>query len=83
MLDIGKVGIIGLGKMGEAIVSGLLLSKSYSPQDISAYEIIPERSRYISSEYGIRILNTATDVTKDADIVILVVKPKDMFNALQ
>ncbi len=83
MLNFGKVGIIGLGKMGEAIVSGLLLSKSYSSQDISAYEIISEQSRYISSKYGIKILNTATDVAKDADIIILVVKPKDMFKALQ
>ena len=71
MLNFGKVGIIGLGKMGEAIVSGLLLSKSYSSQDISAYEIISEQSRYISSKYGIKILNTATDVAKDADIIIL------------
>lgn len=83
MLNIGKVGIIGLGKMGEAIISGLLLSKSYSNQEISAFDIISEQSRYISSKYGIKILKTAEDVVKDVDIVILVVKPKDMLNALQ
>ncbi|NWG08752.1 MAG: NAD(P)-binding domain-containing protein, partial [Nitrososphaerales archaeon] len=36
---IKKIGIIGAGKMGEALISGLLKSKSFSPQDIFSSEI--------------------------------------------
>ncbi|MFC1753610.1 pyrroline-5-carboxylate reductase [Thermoproteota archaeon] len=83
MTNVGKVGIIGLGKMGEALVSGLLLSKFYLPKDISAYEIITERSQFISSKYGIKMLKTISDVAVKSEIIILVVKPKEIFNVLQ
>lgn len=83
MIDGKNVGIIGMGKMGEALLSGLLLSKSYTSKDICAYEIISERSIFISSKYGIKMLKTISDVAIESDILILVVKPKEIFNVLE
>lgn len=83
MVDIKKVGIVGTGKMGEALISGLLLSNKYSPNDIYGYEIISERRNYISSKYKINMFNTITDLVVESDVIILVVKPKEIFNVLQ
>ncbi len=78
-----KVGVIGLGKMGEAFVSGLLLSRTYTSNDIYGYEIVPERCQYIKSKYGINLLRSASEVASTADIVVLVVKPQDTANVVK
>lgn len=83
MPNVGKVGIIGLGKMGEALVSGLLLSQAYTPRDIYAYDIVPERYRYMKSKYGINILKSASEVASTSNIVTIVVKPQDIADAIQ
>ena len=48
-----KVAIIGAGKMGEGVISGLLKSGVYSPQDMRAYEILEDRCRYITRTYNV------------------------------
>ncbi len=83
MPNMGKVGVIGLGKMGEALVSGLLLSKTYDSQDIYAYDIVPERCRYMKSKYEIKLFNNASEVASISDIVIIVVKPQDIAKVIR
>ncbi|MCL4435232.1 MAG: pyrroline-5-carboxylate reductase [Thaumarchaeota archaeon] len=83
MPSLEKVGVIGVGKMGEALVSGLLRSSKYSPSDIYVYDVIPDRLSYMKSKYGVQILDSIADVVSAADIVTLVVKPQDLLSVTQ
>jgi pyrroline-5-carboxylate reductase len=83
MPSLEKVGVIGVGKMGEALVSGLLRSSKYSSNDIYVYDVISERLSYMQSKYGVQIFNSIADVASTADIITLVVKPQDLLSVIQ
>ena len=69
------VGIIGVGNMGEALLSGLL--KSGTPtSNISFAQRDDERAGFISSKYG--IVRESLLTTAASDVVLLCVKPKDI-----
>ncbi|RJS74823.1 pyrroline-5-carboxylate reductase [Candidatus Bathyarchaeota archaeon] len=77
-----KVSVVGAGKMGEAIIAGLLSSGVYKPSDLKAYDISPMRRRYINDTYGVRCPETVEEALENAEIVFVAVKPKDMASAL-
>jgi len=78
-----KIAIIGAGKMGEAMISGLLKSGEYKPQEIQAFEIIQSRSNYISQKYNVKCVDDARKAASFADITIIAVKPGDVKKALK
>lgn len=70
-----SIGFIGAGNMAEAIIKGLLLSKSVKKSEITASDINPERLKFITSQYGIKSTASNKDVVINSDLVILCVKP--------
>lgn len=72
-----KIGIIGCGNMGEAILSRLsnILEKSVS---IMVSEFDAKRRDYIQSKYKMIVEIDNNEVVKFADVIILAVKPKDL-----
>ena len=72
-----KIGIIGCGNMGEAILNRLsnILEKSVS---IMVSEFDAKRRDYIQSKYKIIVEIDNNEVVKFADVIILAVKPKDL-----
>lgn len=70
-----KVSIIGTGKMGEAIISGLLKSGVYNPQYIQAAEIIENRRKYITQNYNVECHKEGKEVVAFSDVLIIAVKP--------
>ena len=77
-----KVAVIGAGKMGESIITGLLKSGTYTPKDIKAYEIIETQRNHITQTHKIECVNPQKAVDF-SDITIIAVKPKDVENALK
>jgi len=78
-----KVAVIGAGKMGEAIISGLLKSGVYRPQDIQAFEIIESRRKYITQTYKVECLDDVKKAATFGDITIIAVKPGDVGKVLE
>jgi len=76
-----KIGIIGLGNMGEAILKALLTSHN-SSWDISFHEIKKERAYFIEESYKIKNLHTIGDLVRYADYIIVAVKPQDAKNTI-
>ena len=68
--------IFGAGVMGEALLSGLLRSKTVDSTFIVA-ERRPERTAELTSKYGVSVVDNI-EAAKAADTVVLVVKPQDM-----
>jgi pyrroline-5-carboxylate reductase len=72
----GKLAIIGGGKIGEALLSGLL-RKSAGPEDILVVEHYPERVRYLTERYGIRVVQVA-EAARSCSTILIAVKPQDI-----
>jgi pyrroline-5-carboxylate reductase len=71
-----KIGIIGTGNMGEAIVKALL-KRGFKKEGILCSEIKLDRASYIEKAYGVKILKKPEEVVKKTDYIIIAVKPQD------
>ena len=74
------IAILGAGKMGEALISGLLRA-GRPPAGIVAVARRPQRSAELHERYGIGVM-AAAEAAKAADILLLTVKPQDMAGLL-
>jgi pyrroline-5-carboxylate reductase len=81
MIMESKVIFVGAGNMAEAIVSGMVASGFCAPEKIIMTDVRPERLADLEKEYGV---STSTDnrVVKNAEIVVLAVKPQMMSEVL-
>jgi pyrroline-5-carboxylate reductase len=71
-----RTAVIGAGNMGEALIAGLI-AYGETPANIAVCEKRAERATELVNGYGISIAEIA-DSVRDADAVLLVVKPQDM-----
>jgi pyrroline-5-carboxylate reductase len=69
-----KIGIIGIGNMGFAILKGLL--KTYEKEDIIFTDVNKERCTQITSEMGVAHRESNAQCTGQAKYVVLAVKPQ-------
>jgi pyrroline-5-carboxylate reductase len=71
-----RIAIVGVGNMGEAVLSGLVKA-GHAPADVLAGVRRPERGDELSTRYGVRGLS-ADEAAAEAEIVVLGVKPYDV-----
>ena len=76
-----QVGLIGVGVMGEALISGLI-SARFPKAQVVFTEKREERAREISSKYGARAVDL-TELASSSDVILLVVKPQDLAELLE
>ena len=74
------IAIIGVGKMGEALLSGLLRA-GRPAREVAVVARRPERGDELAARYGVRVIS-AEDAAKNADTLVVAVKPQDMARAL-
>ncbi len=77
-----RIGIIGCGNMGEALVSGLLASRAITKQNLCGCEPRRERRNHLRKKYGLRFEKGAAATAAKSDIVVLAVKPQDIDTVL-
>ncbi|HLA93467.1 MAG TPA: pyrroline-5-carboxylate reductase [Actinomycetota bacterium] len=80
MSDTGHrtVAFLGGGRMGEALVSGLIRSGGRSADEIMVTNRREERSRELAERYGITTTLSNAEAAAWADVLVLMVKPQDM-----
>jgi len=72
-----RIAVIGGGKIGEALISGLLRN-GYATKDLVVAEKYPERAEELAREYSIRVTDSTSDAVEGADVVVVAVKPNDV-----
>lgn len=77
-----KIGFIGAGNMGYAMISSIAKSNITSMENVSVFDIDKEKLSKLKEETGISIMETAQKVVQSADIIILAVKPNMIKTAL-
>ncbi len=82
MLKNKQIALIGVGAMGEAIVSGLVRQNVVQPDQILAAEPRHERRDYMQRHYGIGVSSDTGQVVHQGHLVILAVKPQILPNLL-
>ncbi len=76
------VAIIGAGVMGEAIISGLLNKKLTVPGQIRASDPLQDRRIELQAKYGIIPAADNPAAVRNAEVVILAVKPQRLDRVL-
>ena len=81
----GKLGFIGGGKMGEALIQGILKSAIISAADILVTDPVTDRREYLAETYGVNTFDSSGDehIWSGCATVILAVKPQIMKDILQ
>ena len=72
-----KLGLIGCGFMGEAILAAAIERKVADPADIAVAEINDERCSLVNGRYGVNAISDPVSVIAGAEIVVFAVKPQE------
>ena len=71
-----RIGCLGGGAMGEALLTGLIEAGLVSPADVFVTDVRPDRLVCLTEKLGVSTANDNARVVSAVDIVILAVKPQ-------
>lgn len=77
-----KIGFVGAGNMGGAIIGGLINSKLVAANDIYALNHRPDSLKNLITNYAINGTKTLEEIVKVSDLLVIGVKPKDVAKVL-
>jgi len=83
MLQEKKIGFIGSGNMGEALISGLVLSKAAKPENIICSDISEDILEEIHNKYKVKTTTDNIEVAQKSEIVIYATKPQILGSVLK
>lgn len=72
---IGRVVVVGVGRMGSAIASALVTTDELDVGEVVGVEPEPATARVRADELGIEVVTDAAAVVGGADVVVVAVKP--------
>jgi pyrroline-5-carboxylate reductase len=78
-----KVGFVGAGNMGEALIRGLVESNLVPAAKILVADVRADRARQLADQFGVQALADNAALVRGADVVILAVKPQIMASVLR
>lgn len=70
-----KIGFIGIGNMGSALLKGILRSGFLKADDIIVYDSSIEKMNNINKEFEVKIAQSNIDLVQMTNIVVLAIKP--------
>ncbi|APB33400.1 pyrroline-5-carboxylate reductase [Gloeomargarita lithophora Alchichica-D10] len=71
-----RLGVIGGGRMGSALVAGLLAEKIYTPAEIIISHPRPERRQFWADTYGVGVSGDNPTAAAASQVVLVAVKPQ-------
>ena len=78
MIDNVSVCIVGAGKMGEALIHGIISKKAIASSRLFAVDTLLDRCEYVSKKYGIVCDTDVTKLARNSNVIIIAVKPNDV-----
>src|SRR6266571_2407680 len=78
MLDLGKLAVLGAGKLGETLIRGLLDAGAVRAADVTVTAGHAQRIDQLREALGVAGTLSNADAVESADIVLLSVKPQSV-----
>jgi pyrroline-5-carboxylate reductase len=78
-----KLGIIGAGKIGEAILAGSLTKGLLLPSDVILSVRTEQHRQRLENTYHVTAVLRNRDVARQSEIILISVKPRAIFDVLQ
>ena len=78
-----KIGFIGTGNMGSAMIKGIVTSEAVSGSDINVFDVNMEKSMELSEKYNVKSLQNEIEIVDNSDIIVLSVKPNIYSSVLE
>ena len=72
-----RIGFIGGGTMGEAMIKSLLAKGVAKPADISVSDVSQTRRDVLKERYDVKTTADNREAAKGADVIVLAVKPQE------
>ena len=76
-----RIGIIGSGNMGGAILAGLVKNRIAPPSRIVVYDKVLSKAKAVARQWKVKLGRGNGQVVAGSDVVVLAVKPQDLFEA--
>jgi pyrroline-5-carboxylate reductase len=73
-----RIGFVGCGNMGEALVKGLVEAHLVPAESILVFDSRAEQLAALDRRYGVRSAKSNVELVREADVVVLAVKPQIM-----
>lgn len=81
-VDERRIAILGAGKIGEALIAGLLTSGWRTPSELVGSSRRAERAAELADRYGIETTLANAEAVARAALVVIAVKPQDLESLL-
>lgn len=78
-----KIGFIGAGKMGSALMQGILRAGIVKPESLGASDVYEPFLNELKAQLGIRVSTDNAVIAQASDILILAVKPQTLGSVLE
>jgi pyrroline-5-carboxylate reductase len=78
-----KLALVGGGNMGEALIAGLLKSGHWKPSQITVCDVRHDQLAQLQLRYKVRASADNRWAVRDADIILLAIKPQQMPHVLE
>lgn len=78
-----KIGFLGAGNMTQALVKGLIESKTVPAQNILIANRTPGKVLKLHELYGTHSCQSNEELIENSDIVVLATKPQDLLGAIE
>jgi pyrroline-5-carboxylate reductase len=82
-LPVRKLTLVGAGKIGEALLSGILSSQLVPVSSVVAADADQTRADYIGEKYGVKAYTNNRQAVAGADLVLLCVMPQRVRDVLR
>lgn len=76
LLAKSRIAIVGAGVMAESMIAGLLVQDMIASERIVASHPREPRRQHLAETFGITIVESNAEAVRDADLIILTVKPQ-------
>ncbi len=73
-----KIGLIGVGNMGAAILEGLISKKIASPDQVWIYDKILDKPLEFASKWKVHVARSNSEVVQQTEVIVFAVKPQDL-----
>lgn len=78
-----KIGFIGAGNMGQALIRAFVDSEFVAKEDLYVSTRSEGRLKKVVDEFGVQPKNTNEELIEASDIVFIAVKPQDLYECVE